>query len=101
MPGLVLIIGGLFIKAFSSWLKLQDKTSLDKEKHMNVDSFDIASIASEFLWVHIFGVCIMSAPKLFTIIGTEYLKLQTEDSIYYGFLGTTVFTTSWFLFYPR
>lgn len=106
MPGLVLVIGGLFIKAFSSWLKLQDtttETTKDKDKNTTkvIHNFDIGGIASEFLWAHIFGVGVMSAPKLFTIIGTEYFKLQTENSIYYGFLSTTILTIIWFIYYPR
>ncbi|XP_024943463.1 glycosylphosphatidylinositol anchor attachment 1 protein isoform X2 [Cephus cinctus] len=99
-------IGGLFIKAFASWIRLQDTgikveenenpdTKISQLKQNKVEEFDIASIASEILWSHIIGVSIMSSPKLFTSIGSQLWDLPTEDSIYYGFIVTTVLTMFW------
>lgn len=114
MPSLVLIIGSLFIKAFSMWLKLQDTTataaktkeseSKNKEQIMKVtksEDFEVGHIASEILWSHIFGVAIMSSPKLFTWLGTQFWNLETDNSIYYGFASTTVLSLMWLLLLKR
>lgn len=125
MPCLVLIIGSLFIKAFSMWLKLQEiVTKTDDKSESSEDNeekrieasrklvddprpmserkdkseeFDVGSIASEILWNHLFGVAVMSSPKFFTYIGTEMLHWTTEKSIYWGFAATSIFTLAFFL----
>ncbi|KAK0161101.1 hypothetical protein PV327_009614 [Microctonus hyperodae] len=120
MPALVLIIGSIFIKAFAMWFKLQESTSNDEDdniddcddktddskikettKQVKFDDFEVGNIASELLWSHIFGVGIMMSPKLFTIIGNQFLQLQTQDCIYFGFAITTLLTFMWFFFVKR
>lgn len=115
MPSLVLIVGSLFIKAFSMWLKLQDipvntdnswsKTSkvsqcIDNEEK-SAEDFQVGNIASEILWCHLFGVAVMSSPKLVTSLGMQFFNLQTEDSIYYGFFTMTLLMLMWFFFVKR
>lgn len=119
MPALVLIIGSIFIKAFAMWFKLQESTSNEEDdniddsddkidskikettKQIKFDDFEVGNIASELLWSHIFGVGIMMSPKLFTIIGNQFLQLQTQDCIYFGFAITTLLTFMWFFFVKR
>ncbi|XP_011310365.1 glycosylphosphatidylinositol anchor attachment 1 protein [Fopius arisanus] len=93
MPSLVAIIGPLFIKAFCLWLKFQQAN--------DYSNIEIGYIASEVLWCHIFGVAVMNFPKLFTDMGLTYFNLETENSIYYGFVGTTAVTLIWFLYLQR
>ncbi|XP_034933569.1 glycosylphosphatidylinositol anchor attachment 1 protein [Chelonus insularis] len=112
MPSLVLIVGSLFIKAFSIWVKMQDSTSkvdpTTKEATLKSDESEeksseiqVGNIASDFLWSHIFGVAVMSSPPLLTSLGAQYLHLQTEDSIYYGFFIITLITWTYFIFTKR
>ncbi|XP_043277849.1 glycosylphosphatidylinositol anchor attachment 1 protein isoform X2 [Venturia canescens] len=101
MPCLVLIIGSLFIKAYSMWLKLQDVTAIpnnrkkekpDEKNDIQTTEFDVGSITSKILWIHLSGVAIMSSPKLLTRLGVEMLGLSTENSIYGGFAAISALT---------
>lgn len=112
MPSLVLIVGSLFIKAFSMWLKLQDlpvnseKDKSSKAKSTNnqeksTEDFQVGNLASELLWCHLFGVAVMSSPKLITSLGLQLFNLKTEDSIYYGFATMALVMLMWFFFTKR
>ncbi|CAD6209732.1 GSCOCG00010820001-RA-CDS [Cotesia congregata] len=112
MPSLVLIVGSLFIKAFSMWLKLQDlptnseKDKTSKAKSTNnqekpAEDFQVGNLASELLWCHLFGVAVMSSPKLITSLGLQLFNLKTEDSVYYGFATMTLVMLMWFFFTKR
>ncbi|XP_063983235.1 glycosylphosphatidylinositol anchor attachment 1 protein [Diachasmimorpha longicaudata] len=102
MPSLVAIIGPLFLKAFCMWLKHQQSTrTTPKDSSSESDSFEIGYIAAAFLWSHIFGVAVMNSPKLFTTLGSQYLQLETENSVYFGFACTTVLTLLRFFFIKR
>ncbi|XP_015186260.1 PREDICTED: glycosylphosphatidylinositol anchor attachment 1 protein [Polistes dominula] len=102
MRPLVLIVASLFIKAFSMWQKLQapvpqndDKNNI-QVKNAKVKIFDIGSIASEILWAHTFGVCLLLSPQMFTSIGRQMgNNLRTEDSIYIGNAMATILTLLW------
>lgn len=59
---------------------------------VQIEEFDIGSVASEVLWAHIFGVLIMASPRFFTLIGSRMLHLRTEDSLYASFAFITIFT---------
>lgn len=102
---LVLIIAGLFIKAFSIWRTLQmPDTSTEKTtalEQQKMQEFDIGVITSEILWVHICGVAMMSSPYLLTQAGRWLWNFRTEDSIYFGFAVMTVFTLTWPLYSRR
>ncbi|XP_012253852.2 glycosylphosphatidylinositol anchor attachment 1 protein [Athalia rosae] len=98
MPPLASIIAGLFIKAFSVWLKLQENPETkdddgDQIQQVKTEELELTSIAWEVLWTHIVGVATLSAPRLFTYIGVRF-QLPTEDSV---FLGMTCLTTLIFL----
>ncbi|XP_031830500.1 glycosylphosphatidylinositol anchor attachment 1 [Nomia melanderi] len=105
---LVLIIAGVFIKAFSIWQRLQVSPPIENKKsatttitkHLKKDGFDIGIITSEILWAHIFGVIIASSPGVLTYIGRKTWNLRTEDSIYFGFTAITMLTLMWPL-YPK
>ncbi|XP_076661414.1 glycosylphosphatidylinositol anchor attachment 1 [Halictus rubicundus] len=104
---LVLIIAGVFIKAFSIWQRLQISPSAEDKKSVATitkqskkDGFDIGIITSEILWAHIFGVIIASSPSTLTYIGRKTLNLRTEDSIYFGFAAITILSLMWPL-YPK
>ncbi|XP_066603061.1 glycosylphosphatidylinositol anchor attachment 1 protein isoform X2 [Prorops nasuta] len=97
---LALLITAVFIKAFCMWQRLQisnsnteDEEKENKEKKQEeVEQFDVGAVASEILWSHIFGAVAMSSPRLFTYVGSQFLNLRTEDSIYYGFAVATILT---------
>lgn len=102
MRPLVLIIAGVFIKAFSIWQRLQassssNETKKDKDKQSlpKVEEFDIGGVASEVLWAHILGILIMASPHFLTFVGSRMLNMRTEDSLYASFALTTVFTVLW------
>ncbi|XP_033339508.1 glycosylphosphatidylinositol anchor attachment 1 [Megalopta genalis] len=101
---LVLIIAGVFIKAFAIWQRLQMSPVEDKKNVTTMqskkDGFDIGIITSEILWAHIFGVIIASSPSALTYIGKKMWNLRTEDSIYFGFAAITVISLMWPL-YPK
>lgn len=67
---------------------------------MQIEEFDIGSVASEVLWAHIFGVLVMASPRFFTLIGSQILNLRTEDSLYASFALITTLTLLW-RFYLR
>ncbi|XP_015438425.1 PREDICTED: glycosylphosphatidylinositol anchor attachment 1 protein [Dufourea novaeangliae] len=107
IKSLVLIIAGVFIKAFSMWQRLTAEVSTSAEnkkstttKQSKNDGFDIGTITSEILWAHIFGVVIVSSPSALTYIGRQTWNLRTEDSIYFGFAAITILTLILPL-YPR
>ncbi|XP_031784449.1 glycosylphosphatidylinositol anchor attachment 1 protein isoform X1 [Nasonia vitripennis] len=105
MTSLVLIVAGLFIKAFSIWLRLQDssvKSESEKQtgkkqlqSNDNAAEFSVGSIASEILWTHTVGVSLMSSPRFLTSIISQYLDLRTEDAIYFTFLTITMLSILW------
>ncbi|XP_078040493.1 glycosylphosphatidylinositol anchor attachment 1 [Augochlora pura] len=101
---LVLIIAGVFIKAFAIWQRLQMSPVEDKKSVTTIqsrkDGFDIGIITSEILWAHIFGVIIVSSPSALTYIGKNMWNFRTEDSIYFGFAAITVISLIWPL-YPK
>ncbi|XP_015117329.1 glycosylphosphatidylinositol anchor attachment 1 protein [Diachasma alloeum] len=102
MPALVAIIGCLFIKAFCMWLKHQQSTgNTPGDSSTESEAFEIGYIASELLWSHIFGVAVMNSPKLFASLGSQYLQLEAENSVYYGSACITVLTLSRFFFMKR
>ncbi|XP_017795411.1 PREDICTED: glycosylphosphatidylinositol anchor attachment 1 protein [Habropoda laboriosa] len=110
---LVLIIAGIFVKAFSMWQRLQvstaveNKTSTAEEykksttvKRPKNDGFDIGVITSEILWAHICGIVIATSPFALTYFGRK-TNFRTEDSIYFGFMAITVLTLMWPLYSRR
>ncbi|XP_043786986.1 glycosylphosphatidylinositol anchor attachment 1 protein [Apis laboriosa] len=102
---LVLIIAGIFIKAFSMWQRLQISNSVEDKKNPIVkqskdDGLDIGVITSEILWVHICGIMITTSPVIFTYFGRE-MNFRTEDSIYFGFMAITILTLIWPLYCKR
>ncbi|KAK2586771.1 hypothetical protein KPH14_011798 [Odynerus spinipes] len=107
MRPLVLIVASLFIKAFSIWQKLQSPVLQNGDKknvqiqNVKVKRFDIGNIASEILWAHIFGVCLLLSPQMFTSVGRQIWNLRTEDSIYFGNVVATVLTLLWPLYSRR
>lgn len=106
MRPLILIVASLFIKAFSIWQKLQGPLPQnDSKKNVQVQNvkikFDIGSIASEILWAHIFGVCLLLSPQIFTSVGRQVWDMRTEDSIYFGNAMITVLTLLWPLYSRR
>ncbi|XP_033356701.1 glycosylphosphatidylinositol anchor attachment 1 protein [Bombus vosnesenskii] len=101
---LVLIIAGIFVKAFSIWQRLQVSTSVEDKKNTVTkqsknDGFDIGIIMSEILWSHICGVVIATSPFPLTYFGKK-VNSHTEDSIYFGFVAITILTLIW-PFYSR
>lgn len=103
---LVLIIAGLFIKAFSTWQRLQlpspsENKKATSEECAKSEEFDVGVIASEILWAHIGGALIMTIPCNLTSYGRKFWNLRTEDSIYFGFAGLTVLTLMWPLYFKR
>ncbi|KAK1132162.1 hypothetical protein K0M31_016288 [Melipona bicolor] len=102
---LVLIIGGIFVKAFSMWQRLQVSTSTEDKKNIVVkqskdDGFDIGIITSEILWAHICGVTIATSPFALTYVGKK-MDFRTEDSIYFGFVVITILTLIWPFYFRR
>lgn len=101
MRPLVLIVANLFIKAFSIWRKLLAPVLQSDEKdnlqiqNIKIKNFDIGNIASEILWAHTFGVCLLLSPQMFTSIGRQMWNLHTEDSIYFGNAMATTLTLLW------
>ncbi|XP_046738972.1 glycosylphosphatidylinositol anchor attachment 1 protein isoform X1 [Diprion similis] len=94
MPPLALIIAGLFIKAFSVWLKLQESPEKkdgdsDPVKQVKSEELVLSHIAWEVLWTHMLGVATLSAPRLFTYIGIKF-HLATENSVSLGLLFLTI-----------
>ncbi|KAL7297374.1 hypothetical protein TKK_0009759 [Trichogramma kaykai] len=107
MLALVLMVAGLFIKAFSLWLRLQDSSvELDnfksKEKKKiesnQVSEFSVGSIASEILWTHTVGALLMSSPKFFVPMIIKHFGFRTEDAVFYSFLLITIMSIIWPIF---
>ncbi|XP_058793026.1 glycosylphosphatidylinositol anchor attachment 1 protein [Phymastichus coffea] len=108
MLSLVLMMAGVFIKAFAIWLRLQDSTTNqtdEKKISSNLKNspqqgteFNVGSIASEILWTHTVGVSLMASPKFLTSILMHHLSLRTEDAIYYSFSTITLLSILWPIF---
>ncbi|KAF4522224.1 hypothetical protein B566_EDAN009068 [Ephemera danica] len=89
MPCVGLMAGALLIKAFATWLKLNENTEEEKEVQVDTSSQTWSAVVPAgvcWLLVHALGVSMLSAAETFSYFGLE-LALMTEDSVFYGFLA--------------